>query len=231
MPLGTSLAVLRNMLKAQLGQQMQPGVNVADDVPLNQLLKDQQTWLAGEHDWPQLRSKQTVELTAGARTGTLPAMAWERPVRVTARMDGLVFPVEYGIEPLLFNGSDSETDERRDPIERWQHLGDGTFEVWPIPTTAHTLTFEGFRALNPLDADTDTADLDDLLIVLWVAANRLASIGAPDAQAKLRQAQQRLHTLLNVNPKPYEMFGMGQGGAGVNRPDHRRPMVVSIRST
>ncbi len=228
---GTSLAVLRNMLKAQLGHNLTQGVNLADDAALNQLLKDQQAWLAGEYDWPHLPSKQSVTIAAGTRNGALPSMAWERPVVVTARMNGLVFPVEYGISRDLFNSSDNEESETRDPIERWQHNGDGTFEVWPIPTTEHVLTFDGQRALNPLEANTDTADLDDLLIVLWTAANRLASYAAPDASAKLQQAQARMKTLQAIAPKPSSMFGLSQGGEGFDRPDRRRPMVVSIRST
>lgn len=74
------------------------------------------------------------------------------------------------------------------------------FEIWPMNQTVQTMRFTGQRALSPLVLDTDTADLDDLLIV-WSAAlqpqlrNKLA-----DAQYTATQLQQRMAKLRSDLP-------------------------------
>ena len=81
---------------------------------------------------------------------------------------------------------------------RYEAYGDvaGQIEVWPIPanngssaTKDGIVRLEGVKNLNPLSAKTDTADLDDQLIVLFAASELLTRQKSGDAQMKMAQAQ------------------------------------------
>ena len=209
---GTTLANLLLMLKAETGQVMTAGVGEAEDTRLKYLLAQQQQWLAAEFDWPFLERTGDVLFAAGDRTGTLPTtLDYERPVRVVALDSDVWRPLVYGISPEEFIVWNSDEAETADPILKWKYATDTTFEVWPIPATATTVRFTGQKELSRLTETTDTADLDDLLIVLFTAAELLAGQKQSDAQAKLVRAQARLNTLKSAYPKANSTFVMGGG--------------------
>lgn len=74
-------------------------------------------------------------------------------------------------------------------------------EIWPLPVSQQQMMFTGQRLLNPLEADTDTADLDDMLLVLYVAADWLARKKQADAGAKLREAELQLNSVRSNYPR------------------------------
>ena len=70
-------------------------------------------------------------------------------------------------------------------------VGDERIEIWPVPDTADTLYVEGKRNLKAFATGSDTADLDDQLIVLTAAAELLGRENKKDGQAKAAAAQLR----------------------------------------
>jgi len=95
--------------------------------------------------------------------GNASTVAKERPFSVSTYYNNYWLPVEYGIGIDEYNCFNSDLSETGDPVQRWRFAG-AQLEIWPIPNTAQTLRLSGVRELNPLLADTDTADLDDLLL-------------------------------------------------------------------
>lgn len=74
-------------------------------------------------------------------------------------------------------------------------------EIWPIPVSAQTVRFTMQRLLNPLIADTDTADLDDIMLTLFVAAEMLQRRKQEDAQLKLTMANAQLYSVRANYPR------------------------------
>ena len=72
------------------------------------------------------------------------------------------------------------------------------------------MRFTGIRDLRPLVNDSDTADLDDKMLALYVAAILLKD----DAQkSQALDAANRRYNVLKGNPKKttsFQMFGIGE---------------------
>ncbi len=107
--------------------------------------------------------------------------------------------------------------DRADPVLRWGILEDTDFnsvtaikiEVWPVPATADTLYLVGKRSLSALTADSDTADLDDQLIVRTAAAEMTARENKRDSEAHSAAAQarfQRLKSRQNAGRAPFSLI-------------------------
>lgn len=96
----------------------------------------------------------------------------------------------------LTNMTGGVSAEQCDPPALWDVLdndGSPQIEFWPVPASNDLRAmFVGKRDLNPLVEDTDAADLDDLTIVFFAAAELLAGKGDQGAELKLRKAQARL---------------------------------------
>ena len=207
---GTTLTTLMEMLKAEIGYSLTAGVATAEDARLYLLLANTQKWLAADFEWPFLKRTGDVSLAAEARTGTLPStLDPERPFQVFSRDDNVWVPLQYGITPQDLTVWDSDASETSDPVLKWQYATDTTFEVWPLPATATTIRFTGVKKLGALATGTDTADLDDLLIVLFTAAELLAGKKQADAGAKLARAQARMAQLKANYPKVNQGFVLG----------------------
>lgn len=82
-------------------------------------------------------------------------------------------------------------------------------EIWPLPVSQQKLRFTGQRVLNPLVALTDTADLDDMLLVLYVAAELLQRRKSADAGTKLQAAQAQLVAVRSNYPRRYQTVNLG----------------------
>lgn len=74
-------------------------------------------------------------------------------------------------------------------------------EIWPIPVSPQIVRFTCQRNLNPLISDTDTADLDDILLTLFVAAEMLERRKQSDAQLKLSMANAQLTAVRSNYPR------------------------------
>jgi hypothetical protein len=203
---GTQLKVLRDMLKAELGD-ASSGTRDSDKV-LNTLLSNKQKWLATEYDWPFLQRRWDVGVGANAQFIAFPVqddntdvvdINLERTPTVEVYWNQVYQPIEYGIGSDEYNTFDFSLGQQTDPIQRWRAATNpneptmqNTFEVWPVPVTAQTVRFTGQRALLPLAADTDTADLDDMMLVLFVAGEKLLRSKQRDAELKMQEANRRM---------------------------------------
>ena len=234
---GTTLANLRSMLKAEIGDYS--GTNTSRNAELNVLLSNMQKRLSTEHYWPFLERHWDVPVAAGQQYISLPTTTAGDPEQEVSEinLDQLptvkthyttqYWPVAYGITEDEYNTFDFSLGQTSDPIQRWRLATNpneaedpNQFEVWPVPGTAQTLRFTGERAILPLSADDDTADLDDILLVLFCAAEILQRNKQPDAALKLNAAQRQLQWLkqgYNVKDKVRTMDGKGDYEFNKNR--------------
>jgi hypothetical protein len=207
------------MLKAEVGLSLNVGTQ--KDTALNTLLSDMQKWLASEFDWPFLADRWDVTAAASSRLISVPTTAqiaganqsinFERPVTVQTKWNTLWQDVDYGIGQDEFNYLDSDRGITADPVQRWQMAGQDKFEIWPMPASPQIVRFQGQRALAALTADGSLADLDDVLIVLFVAAEMLANEGMKNAPIALAKAQERLARLRGVYPARQRTYIVGSG--------------------
>jgi hypothetical protein len=221
---GTQLQALVSKLRAEIGQNTNTALGLTELAELQQLLRRHQETLYDEHDWPHLRVRADKVMSAGQRYYDFPAtLNLERIQPMAAVLwNGLWSPVHYGIDPTShYNQHNSDEDERLDPVLRWAIYSPTQFEVWPVSATATTVRFMGTQKLGALTSDSDTADLDDILIVLHAAAEKRA--GKADGKAKEALATRRLYRLLGLQEK---------GGAfrfGEDMQDTpRRPTTIQI---
>lgn len=200
-----------------------------------QTLRDVQERLYDEFDWPFLKVQRDKALGAGQRYCDLPDdMNLERIIAVDVLVGGIWEPVERGVTLDHYSASNSDLNARRDPIERWDVVdtGDGEqIEVWPLPTSnGTTIRFSGIRNLKPLVEQSDTADLDDQLIVLFASGEILAGKNDPDAQMKLQQGKNRLNTLQSRTTKTrHNGFVLGGGSCRERDRRPRGPAIVAVQ--
>lgn len=179
------------------------------------LLQRTQERLWDDTDWPHLRVERTQACQAGQRLIQVPDdMSIERLEQIQFKNGDIWCRLVPGIGAAQYNAWDSERDMRSFPVERWQIREDDEIEVWPIPdqdadpTSLHGFyKFIGIRNLNPLVDDGDRADLDDRLIVLYAAAEKLAKPDPETAKLKLAMADKR-YAKLRGQLQPRRVFGL-----------------------
>lgn len=240
---GTTLANLRAFLKAEIGDFS--GTNTARDSEVNVLLSNKQKWLASEYDFPFLQHFWDATCPAGTQYVNLPtttadtgatntAINFERPVIVERFYNNIYDEIEYGIGRDEYNTSNFATlSNQLDPIQRYRLVTDTSeasradqFEVWPVPVTSQVVRFTGQRALNTLAADGDKADLDDMLLVYFVAAEILLREKQSDAQAKMVLAQQRLQKVRSVYPERDRTVVLGGSDRDFRKERRLAPLVI-----
>lgn len=220
---GIALSVLVTQLKMELGDADES--NTATDSRYKKLLANKQSDLANTYDWEFLIRQWDVSVVGGTRYVTFPSadirgmagiINFGRTAKVDVFYNNYYRCVEHGIGPAEYNWKNSDLDERIDPIQRWQTstnvddtANDNEFEVWPIPVTTQTMRFVGQRELRAFTADSDTCDLDHLLLIYGVAAEQLALRGQPNAPLVLRKFQERLLKIRAGMPSSEEPIVFG----------------------
>lgn len=230
---GTQLQVLRKMVRAEAGRStnVAQGANQVDQ--LNQLLQRTQENLHDSTEWEFLKfyvdaTLATGSLQEGRYNSFGSGVTFERITRVQVRPSpgDSWREVVYGIDADQYNSVSSDDGNRRDPVQRWQFHQDGTgdqYEVWPMPASGNqTLRMHAKKNLGALIADSDTASLDDQLIVLFAAAELLTPVDKDLAGAKMSAAQSRLMQLNGQQRKtPMIIMGGGVGSARFHGPTPR----------
>lgn len=192
---GKTFLQLVNDTKAEARQSLTPSLSQNALPYIKQTVARIYESLYASHEWPTLEIRRYENISAGMRYYSYPAdMDFERTVKIYPRYNeewmekGLL----YGIEVEHYNQYDPLQDERSDPPIRWAwHEGD-QIEVWPLPATNLTngLMFVGIKKFAPLVDDADLCLIDSNLVILYAAAEILASQKSTDAQAKQAKAQQ-----------------------------------------
>lgn len=238
---GQTLATIRAKLKAELGDTQE--ANTFADAEYNYLLANKQMDLANAYDWPFLQHRWDLACAAGSRFLAFPStdilgitnltINLARPVLAERFFNTKYWKMDYGITSVQYNWRNSDRDERIDPIQRWQFATNvneasqaNKIEVWPIPVTDQVVRFTGQRQVLALTSDSDTADLDDLLLVYYVAAERLMLRDQRSAAFKLKQAEDHLTRLRAGYPTSEEPIVLGR--KSTYERDNRRitPLVV-----
>lgn len=219
---GTQLLQLVTMLRDETGRANSVAVGV-DDVPaLKHLLRRTQETLYAKHDWPFLRTVfDRIPLQAGQRYYDPPTgLDFDRIEDVAVWDSGTAYRLTRGIGFEEYTTYDSESDERSESTLRWDVRWRDTaemIEVWPVPSSNNLeLQFIGIRNLRALVADSDVADLDDAMIVLYAAAELLPK-GSELAKLKLELGRDRFNTVKGLANRGGQTYRMGSGPAQSDR--------------
>ena len=220
---GTQFLQIVMMLRDELGRSNDVAVGVDDLPALKQTINRVYSSLYDEYDWPHLRSvfpKQT--LYSGQRYYDLPAtLNYDRIERVAVWYGGIPHPLPRGIDFDEYASFDSNSDVRSEPALRWDVRWTGSaeqLEIWPIPNSnQQSLQIIGVNKIPKLVNDIDVCLLDDMLVVLFAAAELLQRQKSGDAEAKLKQAQARFNRFkARVSNDTMVRLGMGDGRQSIN---------------
>jgi len=232
MAVGTTLVQLRKMLNAEIEDEIDETISNAGITRKNQLLNNMQQFLWNQHDY--LRGKVRVEAPIPADTQycDLPTGIdldhLDKPTYVL--MNNWRYEVQFGIKVTDYNVFNSSLGVKSQPIYKFDFVNvDGTLmmEVWPISTVDQTLELSGILPLTQMVSDSDTCVVDDMAIVLFVAAEILAKRGAGDAQAKLAKATAYINSLRSGKPSRYETFNIaGNDWLRRDNDNFKRPVVA-----
>lgn len=235
---GIALSVVRDKLKRELRDAIE--TNSYQDDQYNGKLIAKQSDLCNAYKWDFLEDYWDAPVVAGTRyvaipTSTIRGIAatinFEFPVHVDRFWNTFYYPVDSSITMDLFNYRNSDLDQRQDPIMRWQMATNvnetahaNEIEVWPIPLTNQVLRFSAQRSPLTISGDTDTFDLDDLVIVYGVAMEELALRDERLYQLMGQKFQARLMKL-RAGYENAESFVLGQN----QLEEFRRTRLVSVR--
>lgn len=228
---GTSLVQLLTKYRSESRMSRNVAHNAADRDRQVEHIQTVQEWLWEDFDWPMLRVSRTVEIAAGQNTYDMPDdLHLDRTQKAELWYGGRYLPLTNGIDARHYSTFNPALDQRSWPITNWRIAEDEQLEVWPMPSQDYDATtleghikLTGIRKLRPLIADTDVADLDDQLIVMFCAAEVLAATGAKDANLKLDKANKR-YNKLRGNQQRRRVTSMF-GGQQSQRPE-RIPIAV-----
>lgn len=229
-----TLGQLISDVRAEAGHSLQANLGVAmRDVIIN-ILQRQQRRLWEDYDWPFLRVKKDIAAQTNSRYYDFPdVLTLERVETVEFKESASQWRrLYYGIGQRELNTSDNDAGSTGWPLEHWDTTENDQFEVWPIPSNNGTLSppngvirFTGIRNLRPLVSESDVADLDDTLLVLYTAAEILAREKGSDAALKLQMAERHYTRLKNREDKgeTFSMAGNRQGRMP------RGPKIIAIQ--
>jgi hypothetical protein len=231
---GTQLQTLAEMLQDECRLSSATSRGVDHRTYLQRLIKRVQEELYDDFDWPFMKIKRDEAdktLAAGQRYYDFPtALNPERITTVHVNNGGIWTPLVRGIGTREYSAMDSDSDVRSDPALHWDWYGEDQFEVWPMPAAnGDTVRFDGRKKLTALSQESATADLDDILIVLFCAAEVLAPNNQKDAEVKLQKAQRRLAVLgmNNMRSAGPMRFGGGARDGGRRETTLRVARVAS----
>jgi len=238
MPLGVTLLELRRELRAETGTSLNPNQGTQAQDTIDILLARQQRELWDAYTWQHLQLWHDMPLTEGqAQYSYPPTMAFDQIKRVLVANgpNGKWKPLTYGIKAHMVHGTPSQGMPAR-----WRNVATvdtsgptpitnpvGQLELLPAPSSDDLiLRFDGQAPLSPLIAPTDTCILDSKAIVLFAAAEVMATQKSEAAPMKLTKAQNYLRRLLADQGadkrQNYNMGGIYRGGID---PDKNRRVV------
>lgn len=222
---GTQFSQLVYMLRAEVRRSVSSNVGVDDLPDLKQAINRQYAIMTVKHDWPFLEKYfATVPLATGQRYYQPPTgLVYDRIKAAAVYFSGVPQRLERGISFEDYALFDPDALAYSDPVLKFDiRTGSASqeqIEVWPVPSSnAQYLRFFGYVATPPLINDADLCWIDDMLVVLFAAADVLAldmsepRVGLPPAaQLKLAVAKE-YEALLVANAATHRaMIAIGQG--------------------
>lgn len=230
---GATLAQMVNDLRIEARYDPDPALSVNIVPLLRRTLVRTQEFLYDEFDWPFLRVTRDIDLEAGSRYYDFPDdLNLERVQKMDVLYGDQWRPVTRRIDITAYNAQDSDTDQRNDPVQLWDVIDTGDapqIEVWPIPATAGRIRLTGIRSLAPLVEDSDRADLDDMMLVLYAAGELLAAAKDDLAEVKFSQGKARRETMQGRSTKTrHNRFSLG--GCQPEPDEHERVTVAYARA-
>jgi len=256
MPLGVTLLELRRELRAETGTSMNPAQGTQAQGSLDIVLARQQRELWDAYNWQHLKFWKDIPLESRQSVYSYPPeMAFDQITRMyvaTVTRDapnGPIVsatqwkPLEYGVRANTVNLGPAQLGN---PV-RWRNVATvtvdmsgrvvtnpvGQFELLPTPpdftnnpNNGLMLRLEGQAPLSPLVDDTDTCILDSKAIVLFAAAEVMATQKSEAASMKLTKAQNYLRRLLaDQGADKRANYNMGGNHRGGTDPDRGRRVV------
>lgn len=213
---GTQLLELIAQLRAETGRTQNVAVGVDEKENLKRMLQRVQETLYDDNAWEHLNINRKITLAQGQRYYDLPSdLNFDKISNVKLKYGGNFVDFPRGIEFNDYSTYDSMSDEQSSPARKWdiRYTGSGEqLEVWPIPSSnGDEIHIFGTLALPALVQESDRAVLDDIMIVLYAAAEILSRQKSPDAQAKLELGNKRKLKLLGnaSTGKPPVQIGLG----------------------
>ncbi len=213
MPIGTPLATLRQMLNAETGEEMDESISPARVAINNQLLNNQQAFLVNQHAYLLGKTRAQLQANAGQQYYNLPTgIDFDRLEKPEfTNVSNFRYRIGFGIGQEEYNLFRSDLGVTASPVMRWDLVntnGQLQIELWPIPSVAQTIMLSGTLPLAPMVTDTDACVIDDLVLVLFTAAEILARKQAGDTQAKAAKAKAALDSLKASYPSPFDHFNL-----------------------
>jgi hypothetical protein len=131
-----------------------------------------------------------------------------------------------------YSMTNPDADMRSDPVLSWSFYGGDQFEVWPLPASngvanvINEIAFQGQRKVEQLLEDTSRLDMDDILVILRVSTEILASQKRMEAASvKGESAKTRLESIRG-NLASKSKYVMGKGRVGPDTAWPRHPVYI-----
>lgn len=234
MPIGTTLVNLRKMLNAECGEEMDETISPARVAINNQLLNNQQSFLANQHAY--LLGKVRVQLTAvvGQQYYDLPSgIDFDRLDKPEfTNVANFRYRIAFGITQEHYNLFRSDLGVQSSPVMRWDLVNTTKLqiELWPIPSMAQTIMLSGVLPITQMTTDASTCVIDDMALVLFTAAEILARKQSPDTAAKAEKARAYLQSLKASYPSQFDKFNIAGKPPSLRDlyiGNNRRPVVAT----
>jgi hypothetical protein len=231
---GQTLVSILNRYRAEARVSMNAAHNTQMREAQVLLIQRTQERLWEDFDWPHLVIERNYQLVQGQSVYDFSEdFDVDRIFKILLKDGDVWRPLFPTLEAVDYSVWDSEENEQSWPVRRYRLYEGEKIEVWPTPDRTGVLaTLDGYvkvrgvKKLSRFVGDNDRADLDDVMIALYAAAETLAAAGAKDAQFKLDAAKSRQAKLQGnlTKRRRFRMFG------GSNeRPGYRRPMITTYR--
>lgn len=229
---GTALSTMVAQLRKEIGESSSTSFGQNRKEALEEILARTQETLYEDFDWPHMTievedslDEQTVNGGTGEGQGKYiyPAtINQDRVMRTWCKeMSGTdiirIWEIEYAPEkwPWVLDEFNAANAEYDDNVCYWRHYqagisGSEAYEVWPQPSSdTIKIVFEALAPLSAFASDSDTADLDDRLIVLTAAAEILEQQKNPRARIVQVKAAARYNRLRGSQRRGRKMFQIG----------------------
>lgn len=230
--IGLTLGEIKRLVRSHAKLSQNPGMNTSIETSMTDLINTTQETLWLAHDWNAKWTMHTKALLATQRYYDFPATLDHNFItNVQVRWAQNSYrDVLMGIDGREYNAVDSEADNTRDYVQKWDYYVDPAsltpqFEIWPIPVSNdQTLYFKGMTKLTTLVSDGNRSELNGTLIALFTAASMLGKEG----KTKLAEANAYLSMLRKRNNSAGGAVAGQMGGGPKHGNDGDRKVRILV---